>query len=253
MTTAHTPRSEFLNGARDTLPMVVGAIPFGIIFGVVASAPTQGGLSIMATLAMSLFVFAGSSQFIGAQLFGTGAPVLVIVLTTFVVNLRHALYSITLGPHVKHLSQRWLLPLAFWLTDETFAVVVNRYNQADDSPHKHWYQLGSSVLMYTNWFACTLVGVAVGSALPDARALGLDFAMVVTFIGIVVGNLKTRPLVLAAVVAGAVALLTNTFDHKLGLLVAALAGVAAGVWAESVTAPALAVPPVQDAVSEAQS
>jgi predicted branched-subunit amino acid permease len=81
----------------------------------------------------------------------------------------------------------------------------------------------------------------------------LDFAMVVTFIGIVVGNLKTRPLVLAAVVAGAVALLTNTFDHKLGLLVAALAGVAAGVWAESVTAPALAVPPVQDAVSEAQS
>src|SRR5687767_11676496 len=142
-------RAEFLRGMRDTLPLVLGAIPFGIIFGAVA---VTNGLSTGAALGMSAFVFAGSSQFIAAGLVGQGVALPFIVLTTFVVNLRHALYSATLAPHMRHLSQRWLLPLGFWLTDETFAVVIKRYTEPDASPHKHWYHFGSSVAMYTNWF-----------------------------------------------------------------------------------------------------
>ncbi len=136
--------SEFWSGARDTIPVVVGAIPFGIIFGALA---INAGLSVAATLGMSLFVFAGSSQFVAAGLVAQGAGILVIVLTTFVVNLRHALYSASLGPFLSRLPQRWLLPLGFWLTDETYAVVVQRYARRDDSPFKHWYHLGSSVAM----------------------------------------------------------------------------------------------------------
>lgn len=229
-----TPYSEFWAGARDTLPLIIGAIPFGFIFGALA---VNSGLTPAATVAMSAFVFAGSAQFIAAGLVGGGVGVGIIVLTTFVVNLRHMLYAATLAPHVKHLSQRWLVPLGFWLTDETFAIAANRYNRSDESPHKHWYQLGSSVAMYSNWQLCTLLGIFAGQALEDAGQLGLDFAMVVTFIGLVIPMIKTRPALVAVLVAGVTALLAYGLPNQLGLMVAALVGVGAGLAAESIWKP----------------
>src|SRR5689334_22326555 len=139
MTETHTRRSEFIAGMRDTLPLEVGAIPFGIIFGALA---VNSGLSPFAAMGFSLFVYAGSSQFIGANLVAQGVGIPLIIFTTFIVNVRHALYGVTLAPYVKHLPQRWLLPLGFWLTDETFVMVVTRYNQPDTSPFKHWYHFG---------------------------------------------------------------------------------------------------------------
>src|SRR5262249_43779897 len=118
-------RTEFWNGVKDTFPLVVGAAPFGIIFGALA---VTSGISPGGALAMSAIVFAGPSQFIAAGLVAGGASILVIVLTTLVVNVRHALYAASLAPHVKHLPQRWLAPLGFWLTDESYVVVIARYN-----------------------------------------------------------------------------------------------------------------------------
>src|SRR5258708_2730227 len=135
-----TRRGEFWAGMKDTFPLVVGAIPFGTIFGAVAG---TSGLSTGGAAAMSAFVFAGSAQFIATTLLASGASVPVIVLTTFVVNLRHALYSVSLAPHMKHLPQRWVLPLAFWLTDESFVVVISPYIQPDSSPFNPWYFLVS--------------------------------------------------------------------------------------------------------------
>lgn len=230
MDTTYSRRGEFTAGFKDTFPLVVGAVPFGIIFGAVAVA---GGLSPAATVGMSLIVFAGSSQFIGAGLLTQGVGIGVIVLTTFVVNLRHALYGASLAPHVRRLSHRWLLPLGFWLTDETYAVVIRRYQQADASPYKHWYHLGSAVFMYTNWQLCTLVGVVAGQQFRGLENLGLDFAMVVTFIGIVVPLIVTRPMLACTLAAALVALLANNLPNKLGLMAAALAGITAGMIAEA--------------------
>ncbi len=229
-----TRRAEFLMGVRDTLPLIAGAIPFGIIFGAVAA---TSGLTPAATLAMSAFVFAGSSQFIAAGLVAQHVTVGFIILTTFVVNLRHALYSASLAPHMRHLSQAWLLPLGFWLTDESFAVVIARYTQPDKSPHKHWYFFGSAVAMYSNWQLCTLIGVIAGQAIPDARGWGLEFAMVVTFIGLVVPMVKDHPMLIATLVAGGTALLANGLPSKLGLMIGALLGVAAGIVAEALMKP----------------
>jgi 4-azaleucine resistance transporter AzlC len=181
---------------------------------------------------MSLFVFAGSSQFIALTLLGTGAGLAVILLTTFVVNLRHALYSATLLPHVAGLGQRWRIPLAFGLTDETFAVVQLRYGAPDESPFKHWYFLGSFVAMYGNWFMWTLAGILLGRTLPNLEHLGLEFAMAATFTGIVVPMLRSRPMLGAALAAGAVALAGRGLPYKLGLMLAALVGVVAGVLLE---------------------
>ena len=224
-----SPLSEFWAGGRDTIPLIVGAIPFGLIYGTLAMG---SGLSFWAGMAMSSLVFAGSAQFIAVGLVSAGSGWPLIVLTTFVVNLRHALYSATMAPHVIRLPQRWQIPMAFGLTDETFAVVVNRYNQPDASPYKKWYYLGSMVFMYSNWQLCTFLGLTAGQMIPDAAAWGLDFAMPVTFIGMVIPYLKNRPMWAAVTVSGATALLTYSAPHKLGLMIASLAGIVAGVLVE---------------------
>lgn len=225
-----TRRGELLAGMRDTLPLDIGAVPFGIIFGALA---ISSGISPAGAMAMSLFVFAGSSQFIAAGLFASGAGVFIIILTTLVVNLRHALYSATLAPYVKGLSQRWLLPLAFWLTDESFVIVAARYNQEDQSPYKHWYYFGSALLMYANWQVSTLIGIIAGQRIPDMTSLGLDFAMYVTFTGMLVPLIKNRPMLIATIAAGISAVAFYNLPNKLGLFVAAIVGVIAGIIAES--------------------
>jgi len=226
-------KSEFLNGVKATFPLVVGAIPFGIIFGALA---VTSGLSSWGTMSMSLFVFAGSSQFIAAGLIATGAGTGTIVLTTLIVNLRHMLYATTLAPHMKQLSHKWLLPLGFWLTDESFVVTVNRYGNPDRSPYKHWFFFGSAVFMYANWQLCTLIGLIAGQAIPDPGSWGLDYAMIVTFIGMLVPMVVDRSVLIAVLVAGITALVANGLPNQAGLFIAALSGISAGVIAERTSA-----------------
>ena len=155
-----------------------------------------------------------------------------VLLTTLVVNLRHALYSASMQPHVRHLPKRWRVPLAFGLTDEAYAVVVQRYARSDQGTHRHWYFLGAALAMYCNWQLCTLIGVLFGQAVPNIDAWGLDFAMLATFIGIVVPMLRNQPQVAAALVAGGVALVCHAMPYKLGLMAAAASGIVIGVWLE---------------------
>jgi 4-azaleucine resistance transporter AzlC len=228
-----------LAGARDTFPMLVGAAPFGVIFGTLA---IGSGLPVWLALGMSLLVFGGSSQFVAVSLISSGTALPVIWLTTLVVNLRHALYSASLLPYARELPARWRWALAFWLTDETFAVVENQLRHHADPKDGAWYWLGSSLAMYFNWQVWTIVGVVLGQSVPVLATLGLDFAMVATFAAIVAMQLRARPVLFAAVVAGTVALLARDLPYKLGLLLAAVAGVATGVlveiWAERVSPPA---------------
>ena len=220
----------FLAGARDTIPMLVGASPFGLIFGTLAIA---SGLPVWLTLGLSALVFAGSSQFVAVSLIGSGAALPVIWLTTFVVNLRHALYSATLLPYARALPARWRWALAFWLTDETFAVVENQLRHRASLNDGAHYWLGSSLAMYFNWQLWTIAGVLLGQSVPGLATWGLDFAMVATFAAIVGLQLRERPVLFAAFVAGTTALLARALPYKLGLMLAAVAGVGAGMLAEA--------------------
>lgn len=218
--------SSLLAGARDTLPMLVGAAPFGMIFGaLVASSPLaawQGQL-------MSMSVYAGSSQFIAVGLVAGHAGMLVIWLTTFIVNLRHMLYAAALLPRVAHLPARWRWTLGFLMTDETFAVMNGYYRRHPDAPLSHWYFLGSGLAMYGNWQWWTLAGLLFGAAFPQLQSLGLDFAMVATFIAIVVPQLNRVPYFGAAVAAGAFSCLLRDLPYKLGLMAAVAIGVVVGM------------------------
>lgn len=223
-------RTEFFKGARDTLPLIIGAIPFGIIFGTLAG---SAGLSVTGTMCMSLFVFAGSSQFIAIGLLAAGTAWPMIVLTTFVVNFRHLLYTTTLLRYLQRLPKRWQALLAFGLTDETFAVAMGRWSLADECRHKHWYQLGSMAFMYTNWNLCTLIGLVAGRMLQGIGGWGLDFAMIAAFTGMLIPFLKDRPTYCAVLTAGAGALAFHGLPHQLGLIVASLLGIAAGAFADA--------------------
>lgn len=227
------------------LPLVIGGMPFDVIFGALA---ISSGVSVPATIALSLFVFAGSAQFIAVGLIQAGASVPIIVLTTFIVNLRHALYSATLAPYVKHLPQRWLLPLGYTLTDESFVVTSTHYSAPGDITYKHWYFLGSNLGMYVPWQISTWIGIFAGTYLKDTTRLGLDFAMSVTFIGMLVPLVKNRPVLAAVVAAGVTAVITFPMPNKIGLILAALAGVAAGVVVEARTPQTVSFPK-EEAVS----
>ena len=221
-------RHELVAGIKAELPITLGVTPFGLIYGVLA---TAAGLPPVLAIAMSSIVFAGSAQFIGAQLFGLGTPGIVIVLTTFVVNLRHALYSFSVAPYLRKLPTRWVLLLAYLLTDEAYVVIITHYRD-EETPldNKHWFFLGSGLTLWTVWQVTTIFGVAVGTQIPASWAL--DFTLALTFIGIVIPTLKDRPNIAAALSAGAVAVLTFSFPYKLGLIIAALTGILVGVWME---------------------
>ncbi|WP_395020520.1 AzlC family ABC transporter permease [Dongia sp.] len=223
---SQTPLDEAWHGLRDTLPFMFGSIPFGLLFGTLA---TGEGLSPLATMAMSLFVFSGSAQFIAVVLLGAGSGIWVVWFATFVLNLRHLLYAATLVDHVRHLSQAWRFPLAAFLTDETFAVMERRYRTQGGGANAHWYYIASCIGMYLNWQTWTFLGITIGQRFPQVQNWGLEFAMVVTFIGIVVPLLTSMPYFAAAVTAGLVAVIANPLPYKLGLMLAALAGIVVGV------------------------
>ncbi|MFY0658491.1 MAG: AzlC family ABC transporter permease [Neptunomonas phycophila] len=221
-----TPSRECLSGAKATIPLIIGAIPFGIIFGTLAE---PSGLSALGALAMSFIVYAGASQFIALGMLSAGAAIPVIIVTTFIVNLRHMLYAANMVPKVRHLSLRWRTVMAFGLTDETFAAVSNRYLNSTNAEYAHWYYLGSFLAMYSNWVLCTGIGITLGELFPNMTEWGLDFAMSVTFIGMVMPYLKTRPMWAAVIVSGLLAIATYSLPHKIGLMIAAFAGVSVGI------------------------
>jgi 4-azaleucine resistance transporter AzlC len=224
--TSRNRLTEFAAGARDTIPMMVGAAPFGVIFGTLV---TASPLHAWHGQLMSLAVFAGSAQFIAVGLIASHASFLVIWATTLIVNLRHVLYSATLAPYVAHLPARWRWTLGALMTDEVFAVAYAHYQKrapGETGPH---YFLGSGVAMYLNWQLWTAAGLIFGSAFPGLQSLGLDFAMVATFIAIIVPQLTALRFVAAAFAAGVLSFAWQGWPYKLGLLAAVLVGVAVGM------------------------
>lgn len=218
---------EFWAGVRAQLPILIGVIPFGAIYGALA---IGAGLPVAAAQAMSALVFAGSSQFVATGLFATAAPWPVIVLTTLIINLRHVWYSASIAPYLARLPLRWKLSLAYLLTDEAYVVAIQRYARPVDEPdRRHFYFAGTGLALWVAWQISTAIGVFVGAQVPPAW--NLDFALPLTFIALLATAISDRPAALAAVVAGVIAVLAAGLPYQLGLMLAAAAGIVAGTLA----------------------
>ncbi len=216
-------------GLRDTIPLTVGTTPFAVIFGTLV---VSAGLPPEAALALSAIVFAGSAQFISINLISGGAALPVIWLTTLVINLRHALYSAAVQPVTKNWPLPWSVLGAFWLTDECFAVFERRLQTVGERDALPYY-LGSTISFYLNWVGWTAVGAYLGNRIPGVATLGLDFAMIATFAAMIAPQLRSLTPVAVAATAGSVAWMAQGLPYKLGLMLAALAGVVVGMLLDS--------------------
>ena len=223
----HSNRGSFWAGVRAELPLLVSVFPFGLIYGALA---LNAGLSAAAAQSMSWIVFAGSSQFITAQLLHEAVPALVIVLTIAVVNLRHMLYSASMARYLVALPPRWKYLLAYLLTDEAYAVTVTHYEEEGLTPVSHWFFLGAGLALWSTWQVSTAFGIFLGTIIPENWPL--DFALPLTFIALVMPSLKDRPAVVAALAASLVAVLAYAMPYKLGLILAALVGIVVGTFLE---------------------
>lgn len=192
------------------------------------------GIPPVAAQAMSTIVFAGSSQFVMTQLFSAGVPGIVMVLTAGVVNLRHALYSASVAPYLKHLHPLWKWLLAYLLTDEAYAVSIIHYSDERTQSvvgNKHWFFLGAGLALWSSWQLSAALGIFLGAQVPESWSL--DFTLPLTFIALVVPSLKDRPTTAAALAAGISAVAFAGMPYKLGLVAAAMLGIGVGVLLES--------------------
>lgn len=208
------------------LPLLLGVVPFGLVYGVLG---LQAGLPAWAVVAMSAVIFGGASQVVFAQLWGAAVPAPVIVGTLGVVNLRHALYSASVAQLLGHLPLRWKLLLAYLLTDEAYMAAVGRLTDGPQTPQRHWFLFGAGLTLWLSWQLATLAGVWLGATIPSTWAL--DFSIALTFIALLVPALHRRSECLAAAVAGVTALAAQGLPFKLWIILAALAGMGAGMLA----------------------
>lgn len=221
-------QAEFLAGFQAELPILLGVVPFGMIYGVLA---LQAAIPSSAAQAMSAVVFAGSSQFLAVQLIRASTPALVIVMSIFVINLRHALYSASVAPYLVRLPLRWRAVLAYLLTDEAYAVTITHYQSAENIPHGQWFFLGAGLTLWSGWQLSTAAGIFLGTVIPAGWSL--DFTLALTFIALLVPTIKDRAAATAALAAGVTAVLGYNLPFKLGLVAAALVGISVGLWTEA--------------------
>lgn len=222
----HTPRAALFSGFQATLPLLLGIIPFGLIYGVSAA---QTGLSTEATIGMSVLVFAGASQLAILQLLSEQAAVPVIIATGLIINLRFAMYSASIAPFFQDLPLRKRAGLAYVLTDQAYALAVHPFA---DNPtlRRAAYFVGAAVPFWLTWQVVSLIGFFVGTSVP--AHWHLDFAIPLTFIALLVPAIKDRSTAVAAIVGAALAVGAAPLPYNLGLMLAALMGIGAGIVTE---------------------
>lgn len=220
---AASPWQELLLGIGKAIPIVLGYIPIGIAYGVLARG---AGLDLPVVMAMSVLVFAGASQFIAAGMFGAAASGWSIIITTLLVNLRHLLFSSSLAPRMARFSTRTLALIGTGITDETFAVASA---EPAEPPHHPWFYYGLNLTAYAGWNLGSFLGAVLGPLLQRVADLPLDFALAAMFIYLLVAQVASRVLAVTAVLAGILSVFFAAGLHtKWNVVLAALVAATIG-------------------------
>ncbi len=229
----------FWLGFRAMIPLYLGVVPFALAYAVTARA---SGLGIFETQALSVLVFAGASQFSAAPLLGAGANGLAIILTTFLLNVRHLLYGIAVARVLPKMSLKERFVGAFFLTDEAFGTFLA------SGVRDYRFLLGASLSLFVAWNTFTLVGALASSFVPDPVALGVDLVFPLSFLAILIPILKSRVDWLVAGASSVLALvLVPRLPSGLGILLVGVLGSLLGAWLTRGEAPET---PLEDAVRD---
>lgn len=220
--------SALREGAAAVVPMLVGVIPFGLVAG---AQPTTEGLGGAAAVGLSTIVFAGASQLAAADVLADGGSAVVATLAACTINLRMLLYSASLAPYLAHVPFGRRMGAAYLMTDQAYAVSITRWSGGDHGPRLPFY-LGAGGLLWIVWQLATLAGIVVGGAVPDTLPLG--FAVPLVFLVLLIPAISSRPAAVAALTGGGVAVVAAELGAgPLAVIAGALAGIAAGAWAEA--------------------
>lgn len=223
MNTSQQPYHSMRQGIIDSLPITVSIILFGAIFGMLS---LQTGLSAWQSVAMSLIVYAGSAQFTALSMLAEQANPWAIVLATFLLNSRHFLMGLSMSPHYQRFSPLEVYTLAFFLTDEQYAITLNRFRHHQSEVG---YIFGVSLALYVGWCGGTWVGTVAGKWIPDPASLGLGFSFTAMFLALAYYQLFSFVRVLTFLVCGTVAVgLALVLPSGLHLLAAGLLAFAIG-------------------------
>lgn len=224
-----TNAKAFWRGYLDCAPFILIVVPYSTLFGVVAR---NAGLDVIQTMSMSVLVIAGASQFTALALLQDQAPVFIAVLTALAVNLRMAMYSAALVPHIGHARFGTRALMAYLMVDQAFAVAVKTYEERPEmTPSaKVAYYFGAMMLICPFWYLFTFIGAVVGQSIPASYSL--DFAVPVCFIALTAPLLRSLPHVIAALVSGVAAIAFAWVPWSLGLIFAALTAMIVGAQTE---------------------
>lgn len=230
MMTPHD-RHQFRLGLVKTLPLALGAVPFGLAYGIVA---VQAGLTVAESVLMSLVVFAGASQFMAVVMVQAGVGIPLIVGSTLLLNLRHLMMGLSISPYLSEATPRWQRILAFGMTDESYLTSVTHYREQDEEQGNPYFMLGSGGSMYVLWALASLAGALAGHAISDPLRWGLDFAMPATFLTMLLPQIVSRRMGIVAMVSAAVATATYVLvPGKWYIVLAVIAATATGVVLET--------------------
>ena len=206
----------------DVIPLTIPVIPFGIIYGVVG---VELGLSPLVTFAMSFIIFAGSSQIAFVQLYTAGASPLVMISSVLAINSRHFLYSAVLAQYLNKLNLYWKILLGYLMTDQAFSVSLSYFKKNQKKTFSHYHMLGSGFTLWLLWQISTLSGIVLGNVIPEA--LGLEFAIPLTFLSLIIAELKKYDHLLIIIISGAISLITYNFPLKVYIILSAFVGLVA--------------------------
>jgi len=223
---------SFFKGVVATLPLSIAVIPWGILTG---SYAIEVGLTSLESQAMSAIVFAGAAQLVALGMIKAGIGLTSILLTTLLITSRHFLYGMALRKDVSQLPFKWRLSLGCLLTDELFAIVTT----SKEHQFNRWYALGGGLSFYVFWNVATLLGIIAGQSIPNMEQWGLDFAIISTFIAIIVPMVKAKSVLVCILTSLVSAVVCSIYNIEIGLLVSALIGMACGTLYAKVTGESL--------------
>lgn len=219
-----TKKLIILRGVSAVMPLCIGDFPFSFIVGALS---VSMGMSVWQSTAWSCIVIAGSAQMLALNMLKTGASLGVIIFTTFVINLRHVLYSASMAGKIRDASSLRKCFMSWALTDEVYATTIN--NMDENKSDRYLFYFTVMLTFWGFWVFADFLGAVIGSSFPDIQKYGLDFAMVAAFIAIVVPQIKSQACTVAALVASVSGVLLVVLPWSLGIVVASLLGVLAGL------------------------
>lgn len=207
----------FFLGCKDVVPLLIPVVPFGIIFGVIG---IEAGLGALITFLMSIIIFAGSSQLAFIQLFTSGATAPVILSSVAIINSRHFLYSVVIAQYLTKLTLFWKIILSYFLTDQAFAVSQKYLKKQPNNQQRHYYLLGSGFTLWFVWQLSTVTGIFLGEVIP--KELNLGFAVPLTFISLIITDIKKIDHLIVALSSGIFAILFFNLPLRIYIIVAAI-------------------------------